>query len=251
MIADFVSLGPTGNVLRNGVRPVELDGPREIGLRRIYLRLAGQFRRSALCRVVSSNLSSLKAKIVRVGSRSDGSQIVNGAKHDQRDNYRDYQNRSRHAGLLRSAIALVTLFLCATSFAQTVNVTLAWDQNLEPDVAEYRLNIGTAHGVYGQPIFVRGTQQTVALTKGVLHYATVQAVNTSGLASLPSEELVFQVFNVGEGVVPSAPTNLRKIGAASISIETSEDLQIWSVLHSELVSLTNPNQFFRLVLTAP
>lgn len=142
---------------------------------------------------------------------------------------------------------LLFLTLCASTLAENVNVTLAWDANPEPDMSEYRLYVGTAHEIYAQPIVVKATQQTVSLPAGTLHYAIVTAVNTSGMESLPSAELVFQVYREGEGKAPSAPVNMRKV--AGLTVEVSNDLRVWAVLHSQLLEATEPNQFFRLVLT--
>lgn len=144
-------------------------------------------------------------------------------------------------------------FLClaVSAFAQeTVNVTLAWDANLEPDVSEYRLYVGTGSQTYGPAIPVSGTTKTIALPKDVMHFATVTAVNTSGLESPKSSELVFQVFRAGEGKVPSAPTNLRKPGPLQVSIEQSSDLQLWAEIHTQEILSHLPDTFYRLTLTS-
>lgn len=149
---------------------------------------------------------------------------------------------------MKKLTLFLLILLSAFARAEDVSVTLAWDANPEPDLMEYRLYIGTAHELYAAPVIVRGaTQQTVLLPSGTLHYAVVTAVNTSGLESLPSAELVFQVYRAGEGKAPSAPVNLRKV--AGLTVETSQDLRVWSVLHSQLVEASELNQFFRLVLS--
>lgn len=155
-------------------------------------------------------------------------------------------------GSLETMKALsILLALCLPAFAENVNITLAWDANPEPDVNGYRLYIGTEHGTYAQPIQVKGTQQAVSLPINTLHYAVVTAVNTSGLESTMSEELVFQVFKPGEGKAPSPPVNLRKVAGLSVSIEQSSDLRVWATLHSLLVPEPSAgNQFYRLVLSS-
>ncbi len=63
---------------------------------------------------------------------------------------------------------------------------LAWDANVEPDVAGYRVYYGTSPGSYDQAkgngtIVESGTSYLVAdLTSGVRYYFTVTAYDTSG-----------------------------------------------------------------------
>jgi hypothetical protein len=105
---------------------------------------------------------------------------------------------------------LLLLLLSVRAFAQdpTANVTIAWDANPEPDILEYRLKIGTEPGVYGQIIKVTaGTQQAITVGKVGFYYAVVTAVNTSGLESLPSDELVFSAT----GKPPVKPGKPRKL----------------------------------------
>lgn len=104
---------------------------------------------------------------------------------------------------------LLLLLLSVASFAQdtTANVTIAWDANPEPDIAEYRLKVGTESGTYGQIFRVAGTQQAISVGKVGFYYAVVTAVNTSGLESPPSDELVFSAT----GKPPTKPGKPRKL----------------------------------------
>jgi hypothetical protein len=146
---------------------------------------------------------------------------------------------------------LFFLFLTVNVLAQeTVDVRLAWDPNPEPDVSEYRLYVGVAHGTYTPFVPVAGLTKTVSLPKDVLHFAVVTAVNTSGLESLPSTELAFQVFKTGEGKVPSAPVGLRKNGPLQVSLEQSNDLKVWQTLYAKTVEATLQD-FFRVKLSTP
>lgn len=146
-------------------------------------------------------------------------------------------------------ILLAFLLLAVAAIAQeTVNVTLTWDANIEPDLAGYRLYVGTSSQTYGPAIIVDGTVKTIALPKDTLHYAVVKAVNTSGLESGPSNELAFQVFRAGEGKAPSAPTNLRKPGPLQVSIEQSSDLMLWASIHTQMVPTHTESMFYRLTL---
>lgn len=140
------------------------------------------------------------------------------------------------------------LFLCVQAFGQNVEKLLVWDGNPEPDLMEYRLYVGTSPDTYGPPIRVLDTAKVLTLPR-VLHYAKVTAVNTSGLESLPSNVLIFQVFSIGEGVAPSAPVGLRIGGPIQVSLEQSQDLQSWTPLYT-FTSQSTIQDFFRVKLEA-
>lgn len=145
---------------------------------------------------------------------------------------------------------LILLALCGSVLGETEPVTLAWDDdNTAPDIAGYRIYITQVHGVWGSAIQSTTKEKTVDLPINTLHYAIVTAVNTSGLESLPSSELVFQVYRPGEGKVPSPPKNLRKISGVTIGIESSSDLKVWATLYELLVPEENAgSKFYRLAL---
>lgn len=105
---------------------------------------------------------------------------------------------------------LSLFFLFSLAAAQADVITLAWDANPEPDLDHYELLVGTASGTYTQTIQITSaTQSTLTLPDGVLHYAVVRAVNTSGQASEPSRELCFQ--SGPNPTAPAAPRGLHKI----------------------------------------
>src|SRR5687767_11064656 len=84
--------------------------------------------------------------------------------------------------------------LANSAWAQTTrSVTLAWDQNPEPDIAGYRLHYGEATGVYTQSADAGSalTATVTDLTIGRTYFFVVTAYNTAELESLPSEEVSF------------------------------------------------------------
>jgi hypothetical protein len=91
---------------------------------------------------------------------------------------------------LRCGLFLLLAVLCVTP-ALASSVTLAWDANSEPDLAGYVVHYGTAPGTYPSSIDVGNrTAWTVSnLTGGHSYYFVVRAYNTSGLTSLPSQEV--------------------------------------------------------------
>jgi hypothetical protein len=74
-------------------------------------------------------------------------------------------------------------------------LTVAWDPNLEPDVAGYRLYYGVASRAYSQTLDVgASTSATVAgLEKGKTYYFAVTAYSTQGQESERSDEVIYQL----------------------------------------------------------
>ena len=82
-------------------------------------------------------------------------------------------------------------------------VTLAWDANSETDLAGYRVYVGQESGKRTTS-FEAGRATTITLenlTAGATYYVSVTAYNTTGLESLPSEEVSFTVLSVAAPLV--------------------------------------------------
>jgi hypothetical protein len=77
--------------------------------------------------------------------------------------------------------------------AQTV--TLAWDSNPAPDIAGYRLHIGTASGIYTTQIDVGKTTTAVvsSLVAGTTYFFAVSDYNTAALESVSSNQISYTV----------------------------------------------------------
>ncbi len=150
------------------------------------------------------------------------------------------------------------LMLCVGAFAQELApVTLEWDYPApEADVAAVRVYVGTTtdSATLAKEVAPSVTQAELMLPKGVIHYAIVEAVDTRGVASKPSNILAFKAFLPGEGTIPSAPVNLRVQGgfkAASATIETSPDLKEWVPVYANLPvgEVGVGARFFRLTVS--
>jgi hypothetical protein len=92
----------------------------------------------------------------------------------------------------RLAITLILLGSAGVAGASQ-SVTLAWDQNSEPDIAGYRLKSGSSSGNYAQTIDVGNTTTATVsnLSAGSSTFFVVTAYNTAGLESLSSNEASF------------------------------------------------------------
>ncbi len=84
---------------------------------------------------------------------------------------------------------------CAFKVFPVRQVTLEWDPNTEPNLAGYRLYVGTASGVYDSSID-SGLATTCAvpgLLSGHTYYFAATARNTSGAESAKSNEVMYAV----------------------------------------------------------
>jgi hypothetical protein len=80
------------------------------------------------------------------------------------------------------------------SQACAVTVTLAWDADNETNIAGYQVQYGPASGDYTQVSDVGNTTTSTltGLEPGHSYYFVVRAYNTSGVESVPSNEVKFQ-----------------------------------------------------------
>jgi len=102
---------------------------------------------------------------------------------------------------------LLLLFILPFA-SRAVTVRLMWDRNPEPDVVEYRVYVGTVSRVYSVASSAGNNVEYAVtnLTPGGTYYFAVTAVNTAGLESDYSNEVVYTV-----PTRPSAPRNPRAV----------------------------------------
>ena len=145
------------------------------------------------------------------------------------------------------------------------NVTLTWNPSTSPNVAGYDIYYGPACGTYTNKISVGNvTSATVpGLKEGACNYFVVTARATSGLESLPSNEVS---YNIPDRAILAIQT-VRLHGApASVTItatgatpsewalESSPDCKTWTTVtegtnpqvNVSLVITGTPSLFFRL-----
>jgi chitinase len=91
--------------------------------------------------------------------------------------------------------ALICVLIPASAIAAGGEVTLAWDANSEPDVAGYKLHLGTVSGHYMQSIDVGNTTQATinGLEGGVTYYFAATAYNDQAGESGFSAEVSYTV----------------------------------------------------------
>jgi hypothetical protein len=78
--------------------------------------------------------------------------------------------------------------------ANAAQVTLAWDKNLEPDIAGYKMHYGTASGRYDYSVNVgNSTSCNISgLTEGTTYYFSATAYNNQNIESDFSQEITYR-----------------------------------------------------------
>jgi hypothetical protein len=124
--------------------------------------------------------------------------------------------------------------------AQTASMTLAWDANVEGDLAGYVVQLASQPGGPYQDRLT--TTQTTAivdgLQSGTTYYAVVRAINTLGLKGGPSNEVSATMTGLppadecaaitGRYAVSVFPTSLLRTGNGGPGSKTRFDFQVAS-----------------------
>jgi hypothetical protein len=145
------------------------------------------------------------------------------------------------------------------------NVTLTWNPSTSPNVVGYDIYYGPACGTYTNKISVGNvTNSTVSgLPDGACNYFVVKARATSGLESLPSNEVAFTIPNLAILAIQTlqpqgspASITITATGAMPVqwALESSPDLITWTTVKEgsntpvnvSLVIAGTPMQYFRL-----
>jgi hypothetical protein len=112
-------------------------------------------------------------------------------------------------------------------------VTIAWDKNLESDIAGYKMHYGTTSGSYDYSVDVGNyTSSAISgLAEGTTYYFAATAYNTNNIESSLSEELVHTipippsppppVDTDGDGILDNDEINTY--GTDPNKIDTDED----------------------------
>lgn len=154
--------------------------------------------------------------------------------------------------------AAVALLSCRCLAYQ--NVTLGWQASTDPSVVGYDLYYGTVSGQYNHKIpITSGTSVTVSnLIEGVTYYFVVTAYSSSGLESVPSNEVSYTVPGVRLMIArrPGGAIAVTSTGVVPFGwvLEQSTNLSTWSAVVIGTNSLVDalfsnrnaPQLFFRL-----
>ncbi|MGD8666783.1 MAG: fibronectin type III domain-containing protein [Desulfobacterales bacterium] len=115
---------------------------------------------------------------------------------------------------------IFTLNLVPCCFAS--QITVAWDENSETDIAGYKVHYGTTSGNYEYIVDVGNTTSCSisGLTEGTTYYLAATAYNTNNVESNISEELVHTVESVITNNPPTvsitSPANGASIDSGAI-----------------------------------
>lgn len=141
-----------------------------------------------------------------------------------------------------SCAAWIPAILQAAVFPSN-SAALEWVPNPEPDVAGYRVYIGSASGNYDSVIDVVGATRASLpqVPLGSTIYLAVSAYNSAGLESAPSTELVviadvpkpaaatsFTMSSPGQGQIQWKYPKTAAVPADRFTVYASEDLVTWT-----------------------
>lgn len=152
----------------------------------------------------------------------------------------------RHAIFALAFVGLATL-----AQAQTASVTLGWEQNVEPDVEMYVVQVGTqSKGPYHDAAVVDRAEAppsaVVRLAVGSTYYFIVRAVNVLGLMSPKSDEVSVALSGqpaddctpvTGRYAVYVFPTATQRTGGGGAGSKARFDFQVASP-NSPIVKVT-------------
>lgn len=96
-------------------------------------------------------------------------------------------------------VLFIAIFFSHSAIAFAEEAVLSWDANTEPDLAGYRVYIGTTPGTYGTPIDIDkqiASFSTTSLTPGTYFFA-VTAIDNSGNESGFSNEVFKTITDSG------------------------------------------------------
>lgn len=100
---------------------------------------------------------------------------------------------------------LLFILLAFTATAASVNVT--WDPSIDTTVTSYSVRYGLSSANKTNVVNVTGTNSVaLTVTDGVRLFLDVTAINSIGIKSLPSADVVFST------AIPPTPTNIRVVG---------------------------------------
>jgi hypothetical protein len=166
----------------------------------------------------------------------------------------DRLSRIQQFAKLAMAIVAGTLFHAPPeAVGQTLpgpyQVTLAWKGSPSADVAGYRVQYGTASGIYTASIVIGNvTKATVpGLENGITYFIAVSAIGLDGVESEVSNEVRFLPglhesklrFTTSGGMVLA----VRGLIGRRYDIEASEDLKTWALISTLTMGTSGSGSF--------
>ena len=144
-----------------------------------------------------------------------------------------------------------TLFLAVLHSSVALGITFGWDPNPEPNIVDYRIHYGVASGAYTQ-VLSAGTATTATvtgLTPGTTYYFALSAVNSLGLESSYTGEIVYTVPVTAAAlyirIAPNRQALLTVIGQTGLTydVQATTDLRTWTNIGSVTIGASGSTTF--------
>lgn len=124
------------------------------------------------------------------------------------------------------------------TLSSSYHVSLAWDAPIDPTVTGYRVHYGTVSGNYTSNIAVGNltTAKIQGLSKGIVYFFAVTALNSAGLESRFSNQVSFQAGLDGTSIQLAAngavDLFVKGLIGQKYDIEATQDLITWTIISS-------------------
>jgi hypothetical protein len=146
---------------------------------------------------------------------------------------------------------MLFLGLWQSSAQAMASLALSWNQNLDADIAGYKIYYGTSSRAYTNTVDTGSETSATAvnLVEGATYYFAVTAYNNAGLESDFSDEFTYLVPMPLSQVDMLLGSNGRVVlrvtsfAGGTYDIEATEDLKTWAVIGTVAVGAGGSSDF--------
>jgi fibronectin type III domain protein/HYDIN/CFA65/VesB family protein len=149
-------------------------------------------------------------------------------------------------------LLIFALLAASTRSADAGSLTLAWDANIESDIAGYIVYYGTTSGSYTSSVDVGNvtSYMMTSLADGQRYYFALKAYNTNGLRSPYSTEVAGTVPTAGAPASLTTPIPGTTLSSSSVQFQWTAGVNVTSYRLSAGTTFGGTNLFDQSGLTS-